>query len=251
MKKILVLVGAALLLLSPHFSFAATNKTWVGIVSYINGSNIYFKTGSGASFSAEISGASLVRKNGTPITLTDFWVGDKIEVKGSPWHDNSISATSVRDLTLYTHTGSFSGKIIEISPQNLSFKVQSTQPAVRTITTNYLTGIKKNGSAAVFNNLELGMSVKIKGSWERTESPILATLVDAKLRLINITIEGIVIMKQPGSLTVISDNTLYGVDTSKISSTLPQVSQKVKVSGKHVSGSVKIEATSVKIIKPK
>jgi hypothetical protein len=237
---------------------ASNQKTVSGTVTKIMASGMGFSSNSGTWYSVDIAGANVVRKNGSPMKLSEFKIGDKIEVKGTVWSDNSISAIFIRDLTLYAHTGTFSGKIISINPPDGSFVIQSSQPTVRTIRTSGLTSYKKNGSGARFADLEMGMSAVVKGQWERQDSEITATQVLATLRLVNIEVTGQVTMIGPNSLTVISNNTIYGVEISGatlqnklgkvIVSSAINLGDTVKVSGKHVSGGVKITASKVKDI---
>lgn len=244
-----------LMLSTANISHAA-NQSLTGLVTNIEGSHLVFITTKGATYKAEISNAKLIKKNGSVMQFKEFLIGDKIEVFGNVWGDNSISASAVRNLTLYAHNGSFSGKIISLDPSNLSFKLQTSSPEIKIIQTTPLTSFKKNGSGVSFENLEIGMSAKIKGQWERKNSMVTANLVDAKLRYINITITGKLTMKLPGALTIINQNTIYGIDitnakiVNKSGKALLEhqlnVGDTIKITGKHVSGSIKIIGSVVR-----
>lgn len=260
MKKVSLVVSfvMAIALIVPFVTAgaAAKPKTLTGVITKISGSQLGFLTGSGIAYSADIANAALQRKNGSAMAFPEFLVGDKLEVKGTVWADNSISAASIRDMTLYAHTGTFSGKIISIDPSGSSFTIQSSQPAFRNIRTNTLTAFKKNGSAATFANLQIGMTAKVKGAWERKDSNISAASVEATLKLINIDVTGRLTMKGPGNMTIIANNTIYGLDTSKaklqnksgksLSPDRFNLGDTLRVSGKHVSGSVQIIAETIK-----
>ena len=254
-KLCLVIVSVGVLF--PSLSLAAAQKTITGSVVRITTSGIVFSNTNAATYSAELGAAVLTRKNGSPMQFGEIAVGDKIAVAGTLWNDNSISATSFRDLSLYAHTSSFTGKITTINPVDFSFTMQSKTYGNQTVQTNSFTAFKKNSSLATFKDLQLGMSTTVKGVWERTPSTVLATQVSATLRLVNIYFTGTISMKNGNSLTVIGNgNVIYGVDMSGAAiqnktGKAAMVSQfnigdTVRVWGKHVSGTVQITATTVR-----
>lgn len=243
--------------LYPSPATATAPKTLTGVVTKIYAGQITFTTTSAATYTAETVGASLVRKNGAAMQISEILVGDKLQVTGQVWNDNSISASLVQDNSLYAHTGTFSGKIISISPSDFSFVLQSKAHGSQTIHTNTLTAFSKNGSGAGFNTLALGMTATVKGMWDRNNSNILATSVAASFRLINIYFTGSLSMQNGSSLTIIGNgNVIYGVDINGASlqnkNGLPIVAGQLKIGdtlrvwGKHISGSVQISATKVK-----
>lgn len=253
-----VLVGISLLLL-PIVSLAAPQKekVFTGNVVRISGSQVYFKATNAATYAAEIGSAVLSRKNGTAMNLNEIVVGDKVEARGLLWGDNSISASSLRNMSLYTHSGSFSGKVVSINPGQSSFVIQSKANGAQTIGTDTLTSYTKNKRNSSFNELELGMAAKVKGFWDRTKEKVLAKTIDGSLRLVNITFTGSVVMKNNTGLTVLANgDVMYGVDvlTAKLQSksgkpiTLNQINvgDTVRVEGKHVSESFRIFASVVK-----
>ena len=101
-----------------HPTLAATQseKNLTGVVTRLVGNQVIFKTANAVVYSAETSNAALVRKNGTPMRFAEFAIGDKVEVRGQVWPDNSMTTTRIRDLTLYVHNGTFTGKIIGLDP---------------------------------------------------------------------------------------------------------------------------------------
>ncbi len=251
-------VGVAMLFALPLHAVALQQRVFTGIITAKNVSGFLFSGSSGITYSVDIAGANLVRKNGSSMLFSEFILGDKIEVRGTLWGDNSISASSIRDLSLYAHTGTFSGKIISLDPATQSFTVQSSQPLQRNIHTTSLTSLKKNGGSATFQDLQIGMSVSVKGFWERQAGEITASAVQATLRLVNIQVTGQITLVLPNALTVVSSGTIYGVDISKAvlkksdgsvaSINSFTTGDMVRVTGKHVSGKVQITASSVKKI---
>ena len=245
----------------PAVVFAANPKTLSGAIVSIAGSGIIFTNGTAASYRADLNNAVLSRKNGASMNVAEMLVGDKIQVTGTLWSDNSISVQALRNLSLYAHNGTFSGKIIGINPAALSFTLQSASYGNQTIKTNNFTTFSKNKSSATFKDMELGMSATIKGVWDRSSSDVTASQVQGTLRLINIDFTGTLYGINGNSITVIGNgNVIYGVDISKAKlldkngKTLKLekfvIGNTLLVKGEHVSGSVKINAFSVKDTRP-
>lgn len=241
----------------PLAGLAAGPKTLTGTVTGFSGSQIIFSATSAAKYSADAGNAQLLRKNGAKMLLSEIIVGDKIEVKGTLWNDNSISAASIRNLSLYTHTGTFSGKISAINTADSSFTMDSKAYGKQTIHTNNFTSYAKNGSGATFKDLILGMTSSVKGVWDRNNAIIIATTINGTYRLVNIYFTGTLSINAPGSFTVIGNgNVIYGVDISgavlrKKNGKPMQVDEfylgdSVRVWGKHISGGVAVVGTQIK-----
>lgn len=241
----------------PHVSLANSGqeKSLTGTVTKLYGNQVLFKTANAVVYAAETSSTLLVRKNGTPMHYTDFVVGDKIEVRGRVWSDNSVSATYMRDLTLYVHNGTFTGKIVGIDQTTSTIALQGAQYGVQTIHTNLQTVYMKNSSIVPMQNIVVGMSATIKGTWERTRSHVTAREVRATVRLLNIDVTGQLVLKDGLALTVVSDGVLYAVDasTAKVKSknnksmTVPDLAlSTVRVQGKHIQESPHITASTIK-----
>lgn len=259
MKKNTFLLSAAMAacILLPGTVLAAGPKTYSGTVTRITPSGIVLSNSSAASYSPDLGNAVLTRKNGVAMQFSEILVGDKVQVTGLIWADNSISASSLRDMSLYTHNSTFSGKIIRIDPGAVSFVMQSKTYGDQTISTNNFTTFKKNGSSATFKDLILGMSVKAKGQWDRSSANILASQVQATIKMINIDFSGPLMSKNGEALIVVANgNVIYGVDTNKAAlqdkngKTLQlskiNTGDTLHVWGKHMSGSVSITATKIK-----
>ena len=261
MKKIYAatVVGIVAYVLFPAVSFAATAKTVTGVITQINVSSVVVSTGSAAKYSIDGGNAQLLRKNGASMQFSEFRVGDKVEAKGNLWSDNSMNALYIKDLSLYAHTGTFSGKITAIDPAAASYTIDGKTNGTQTIYTNSFTAFTKNGATASFSSLELGMTLSVKGVWDRSKANVVATKVEGSFRMINIYFTGISSMKNGNALTVIGNgNVIYGVDASnslvqnKNGQPIPlsryQVGQAVRVWGKHISGMMQVTATQIKNI---
>ena len=236
---------------------AGGEKTVSGIVTSLGESQISFKSTSGAYYTANIALAKLIRKYGADMEVSDIIVGDKIQATGRVWADNSITASSVRDMSLYVHTGSFSGKIISTSPATNSFIMQSRQWGTQTVHSNDYTIFKINGSPAILADLRPDMNILVKGNWDRTRAELAAQQALASVRLINIDVTGNLVLRGDTALTIVSNNVIYGIDIAKAklqskngtvlsSSSQFNMSDNLRVHGKHISGSVGIIAETVK-----
>lgn len=260
MKKIYIktaLIVIAFLIL-PRLSYAtAVEKTFTGTVIRVGGSQVIFKAGNGATFGAEISGAKLVRKFGAGMQFSEITIGDKIEVKGILWEDNSISASFLRNMSLYVHNGTFSAKVISTDPAGLNFSMQSRTNGIQTVHTDSLTIFKKNSGSSSLSDIEAGMTVTAKGTWERNNSIIFAKTVTWSVRLINIAFTGVLKARSDARLSVMAGgNTFYAVDTETakllskngkpINISELNMDDNLKITGKHRSEDVRVTASQVK-----
>jgi hypothetical protein len=243
--------------LVPLVCLGAGPKTLTGTVIGFNGNQVLFSTTSAAKYSADSGNAQLSRKNGAIMQFSEILVGDKIEVNGRLWNDNSISAATIRDLSLYAHTGTYSGKISTINVVDSSFVMVSKAYGSQTIHTNNFTSYTKNSSLATFKDMSLGMTLSVKGVWDRTKADITAAAVNGSFRLIDIYFDGSLSMTGVSSLTVIGNgNVIYGVDVtgavlqSKNGKPMKigefNVGDSLRVWGRHLSGSVAVVGTQIK-----
>ena len=117
MRKVcLALIAAiAACLLVPVVCLAAVPKTFSGTVIKIYGSGVVFKSTSAATYSADLANAVLTRKNGAAMKLEEILIGDKVNVIGTLWADNSISATSIKDMSLKKYRPLDLGYIIPLA----------------------------------------------------------------------------------------------------------------------------------------
>lgn len=259
MKLYSLLVVATILFLAgvPAVSAAAqAERTITGTVTKLFGNQVMFKTTQAVTYAAETSQAVLMRKNGTPMQYTEFAVGDKVEVYGTVWSDNSMTALRIRDLTLYTHTGTFSGKITQIDTFANTLTLLGSQYGIQTMHISPQTVYLKNRSAATIQDMVVGVTATIKGTWERSRADVVAREVYATARLLNIDITGELVMRNGMALTVVSNGVLYSVDASKakiknknnksLTITGLDMGGPVRVQGKHTAENTHIVATTVK-----
>ncbi len=245
-------------LTAPAVTFAAVfprQATLSGTVTVKTASGIIFKTATAASYVAEISQAGLQRKNGSVMRPGEILIGDKVQVSGKLWNDNSINAVAVRNLSLYTHTGTLSGKITGLNPAAMTLTVQ-TASGSRTVNIDQFTVFKNNTAVVTYGGMALGMTATVKGVWDRDPSVVLAKEVKGVLKLVNITITGTLLMKGDNSLSVGADGVLYGVDITRArllsksgkSITAGQINpgDTLRAEGKHIAEGVAITASLVR-----
>jgi len=232
-------------------------EQFTGIVTNLVGNQIYFKTKSAANYRAETGSAVMVRKNGSNMAFEEIIVGDKVEVKGKVWNDNSINASYVRNLSLYSHNSTFKGKVIYLAPHLLSFTIESKKSGKQNITTNKLTAFNKGSVSGTFGDVQIGVNVTVKGTWDRSFKEVLASEIKITSRQINIEITGKLTLKNQTALTVVGENNvIYGIDTTqaklKSKNNKPltvhdlNMTDTVKVKGKHLAESVQIYASEIK-----
>ncbi len=256
MKKFFIILTISRLLL-PLISLAAAPQLYSGVITGILGTQLQFSTTSGAYYSVQTQNVSLTQRYGSPMQLSEFVAGDKIQVIGLARPDNNIAASLVRDMSLYAHNSTFTGKIISLNPLSNYLIIDSRQWGMQTIHTNTYTVFKKNSVSATITDLIAGMTVTVKGAWERTSKDVAAVSVQAVIRLVNIDITGRLVMRGDSALTVVgSNNAIYGVSLAgaKLLNKKGQpftvgqfmMDDILRVSGKHISGSTEIAASQIK-----
>jgi len=255
MKKILLILFLGGLII-PNCSLAAAQKIYTGTITGILGTQLQFSSTSGVYYSAQTQNITLMRRYGAPMQIGEFILGDKIQVTGIARPDNSIAASLVRDMSLYAHNSTFTGKIITLNPLSSYLIIDSRQWGTQTIHTNTYTVFKKNSVSATITDLTAGMTVTVKGAWERTSKDVTAVSVQAVIRLVNIDITGNLVMRGDSALTVIANNTIYGIDITKATLvnkksqpiTVSQIGMDdiLRVTGKHITGSTEIISSKVR-----
>lgn len=235
----------------------ASDSILVGVVTARYGNQIVLKTNTAATYRAEASYASIVRRNGSALSIEDVAIGDKLEVRGEVWPDYSVSVHAIRDVSVYTHTGTFSGKVVSVDVVNRTLVLQGSQSGTQNIRTTAASVFSKNGSYIEFKDIAVGMSATVKGTWERSRQEVVATSVRATVRLLNIDIIGEVVMKDGLAITVISNGVLYAVDiagaTARSKNNKPLALTelglgRVRVWGKHIAESTAVKAERIKYV---
>jgi|GEM_PF-2114919 len=254
------IVLAIILTVIPAVSFAATTakaRVYTGTVTRIDGTQLMFITSSGAYYTVQTQNISLLRRYGASMEFSEIIKGDKIETQGLLRPDNSIVASYVKNLSLYPHTGTFTGKVGNIYPFASLFTLESKANGIQNVHVNSLVVFKKNNSPATMADLTPGMSVTVKGMWERKNTDLTAKEAAATVRMVDIYFTGTLVMRGETAFTVVGDNNaIYGLDIAKANlqnkSGKPinylqfNMSDTLRIWGKHVSGSTNIVASKIK-----
>lgn len=229
-------------------------KTFTGAVIKTYDKQVLFRTRDAAQYRADTSKAVLSRKNGTPMDFPEIAVGDKVEIVGIAWPDNSVNALTLRNRSLYPRKGTFRGKVVATA--HTGFDLETKQNGLLHIHTTTLTSYSKNKAAGTNNDVYTGVSATVKGLWERGRREVQALSVEVRARLVSIEITGTVAIKNLEALTVTSNNVIYGVMVSgarfvtKSGKTLNfsdlTVGGPVRVVGKHLPESPNIQASVVR-----
>jgi hypothetical protein len=253
-KKILIffIIGSLL----PKLCFGSAPKIYSGNVTRIIGTQVEFSDNRGVYYTVQTQGTTLTRRYGAPMLTEEIIPGDKIQVTGTVRPDNNIAAILVRDMSLYAHNSTFSGKIITVNSLCNYIIIDSRQWGTQTIHINSFTVFKKNTVSSTITDLTAGMTVTVKGAWERTGKDVNATSVQAIIRLVAIDITGELVMRGDTSLTIIANNTIYGIDLThaQLQNKKGQpivvyqfgMDDTLHVWGKHITGSTEIVASKVK-----
>ena len=182
-----------------------------GVVTKIVGNRLIVKSNTAEQFDVQTSETQLLRKNGSAMLYEEISVGDKLEVGGKAWHDGSVNADYVKNLSLYPHNGTFTGKVLTVDGFKKSFTIQNSKYGVQTIGTDNLTSFTTKGGSGVWAELKPGVSVTVKGVWEKVRTTVHAKAITITVRLLNIDFTGDVVLKDPSSLTVRTSSVIYGV----------------------------------------
>ncbi len=232
----------------------SVEKQIKGLVVQIVGNRLLVRASSAEKYDAETSNARLAKRNGTLIEFAHIQVGDRVELEGTVWPDLSVNAKSVRVVSLYSHPGTFSGKVDKINIPENNFTIKSSKQGAQQITVDAETAYASSVAVSL-SGLEPGMSVQVKGVWERNRSSVLARRLLARVRMLNIDITGQLMLKTPEALTVTANGVIYAINIDKAKfvskNNKPMNVQAVAmgpviVRGKHIAESPKIFASVVK-----
>lgn len=260
MKKLYVLgIVVVMALVMPRASGATTNanqQAVTGMVTQIRGGQVTIRASTAVSYFIDTATTTFQRKNGAPMQYGEIIMGDKLEVTGWIWGDSSISATNIRNLSLYAHNGTFSGRVTSVDHTAQLFTIQNNTYGEQAIFVQSLTSVRKNSASALFRDIELGMTATVKGVWERSRAHVIAKDVRLSFRLLNIDITGQLAMVHGTALTVVANGVMYAVDASHAkllnANNKPLAAEKlvaggrVRVKGKHIAERPHITAVSVK-----
>lgn len=116
----------------------------------------------------------LVRKFGGTAILSEFAVGNRIQVFGN-WTDESksaVSATTIRDMSIQKLRGTFVGKIT--AKGSTSFTIEPLKRTTQTVFVSSATKYMDRKKAAMtYADIKVGDQVKVSGVWDRSNNKIM------------------------------------------------------------------------------
>lgn len=140
------------------------------------------------------SSTTLVRKFNGPSTLEEFGIGDLLSIEGTITGTTVDPTTKVKNLSIQRKGSLFWGTILSIDATNKTFtldpKHRKSLPD-QTVLTTASTKFFQGNRAGEFDDLAVGMNVRIVGLWRKSLSKVTADRVLIKLTSINGTVEAI------------------------------------------------------------
>lgn len=214
------------------------------------------KTSAGRVYDAELSGAVLQRKNGLPMTYAELAVGDVVEMTGTVWPDASMTVTRLRNVSLYPHAATFTGKVLAVDVSHSVLTFQSSAYGEQRAYVGPGTLIHIKHETPLLERIVPKMTVTVKGTWERTRAVVVARSIQATYRLLNVSVTGAVVGQLGTDLTVVADGVIYAVHTAGVAVRgLPSgqplswlVGRTVKVDAKHLAESLELTATRIRVV---
>lgn len=151
------------------------------------------------------SATELVRKFNGESTLEEFAIGDLLEVEGTVTGTVVDPTTKIKNLTIQRRGSLFWGQILSIDTVNKTFtldpkhrKSLDDQTVFTTASTKFFQGNRQGD----FDDLAIGMNVRVVGLWRKSLDKITADRILIRLTEINGTISTINCDATPKTLTV-------------------------------------------------
>lgn len=127
-----------------------------------------------------------VRKFGGKSKLSEFGLGDTVQVVGKQIEAHLLEAKLIRDISIQKRWGSFEGEAISLNTEQKSFVLKPKNRKEQTVFVSETTKITKNGKALTFNEISVGNSVNVHGIWNTKNNTIMAEKIIVKVIRFNI-----------------------------------------------------------------
>lgn len=124
---------------------------------------------------------NFVRKFGGKSKLSEFTVGDLVQVIGKKIAENTIEAQSVRDISIQKRRASFEGKVMSINPAEKSFVLKPNVRPEQTVFVDETTKITKSGTTITFADIAVSDKVNTSGIWNTKNNTLLAEKIVVKI----------------------------------------------------------------------
>lgn len=224
-----------------------------GKVTALSGSTVTLLAANGSSYTVDASAAKLIRRYGAVMTVADIQMNDQLYVQGTLL-GSTIKAKLIQDLSLQARNGSFTGTVQSISSDR--FMLQSNNRGVQTIFFASSTKFMKGNTPATSADLRTGMSVRVDGVWNNTNSNVTANKVQIVVKHEEVHLNGTIasiagttmMFNGPEGRTYgvdlgsakIAGRNYYGTEVSKL-----KAGDAVQVWGKTMTESLQIKANLV------
>ena len=120
-----------------------------------------------------LSNTILLRRFGAKASLTEFTVGDEVQVHGK-WTDTTktaVNARAIRDLSIQKRHGTFVGTIQSLSATG--FVLAPVSRPAQTVTVSSTTKyVERKNISVTFSSLAVGHKVMVSGLWDTKANTI-------------------------------------------------------------------------------
>lgn len=166
---------------------------------------------SGVTYSVDVTkDTKLIRRFGAKSTLSEFVIGDILEIKGtfgSTTNSTSVTAQWIKNFSIQRAGGTFNGEITALDCANNKFTFDPDKRPVQTVKLSALTKILRGGVQITCNDLAVGERAVVIGLWRQSINQIDADRVIVKMRTLKGTISSITLTDGglPATLTMKRD----------------------------------------------
>jgi hypothetical protein len=122
-----------------------------------------------------------VRKFGGKSKLSEFTVGDTVQVTGKKIAENTIEAQIVRDISIQKRRATFEGKVVSIDSTAKSFVLRPNARPEQTVFVDEATKIIKNGQKITFAEIMVGGKVNVSGIWNTKNNTLMAERIVVRI----------------------------------------------------------------------
>jgi len=196
LKAFFAIIGLVAVLVLPIQASAGenlrqSNTSITGILTAMSGvsapANLTVTVGATV-YNVEVSlTTTIVRRFGAVSDLSEFMVGDAVEVKGIASNDaaNTIGARYVRDISVQRAGGTFHGNIVSTDCDNSRFTYKPKERDQQTVYLGANTKIIRGGEKVACADLKAGEQALVIGLWRQSSSRIDADRVIVKMQSIS------------------------------------------------------------------
>ncbi len=227
-----------------------------GVVTTTNNLLLRVIVANGKEYLVDATNATITRYSGATINLSEVALQDKLVIRGL-LEGNTITATSIRDVSLRVKSVQFYGSIVSLDANANTFMFKTEKDGQKTVQLSATTSIKRNGVPVNFSDLVVGQQVYVTGSWNVRTSVIAAAVVEIIHRWSPVFVQGNIMSKTDTMLTIKRSNgTVYSLDISQgmllsrfynpLTSANLNIGDIVTVGGIHLNDSTEVRAFIVR-----